>query len=161
MSEVELNEWEQEIQKLKLAGNLVIAPNNLPIRCVMADGTLKEHEHADHRDYKFPVMCELIGTNIEEHQWCCVDDNGKRFYRQMDEIDIYNSEHEEHALIYTDGSIAITIYETCKAIWNLRDGTCLGGHLWEKWDKKNKKGWKLDETSLKKVQDYYKCQINQ
>jgi hypothetical protein len=147
----ELDTWQQKVEELKREGYHVIAPNNLPIRCIMADGTMKEHEHSDHRDYKFPVMCEYIGGKKEDYKWCCGDGTES----QMDDTDIWESEHEEHAFIYTEGSIVVTVYETCKAMWNLSDGECVGGHLWEKWDKMNKKGWRINEESLKKIKEYF------
>lgn len=80
----------------------VIAPNGLPITCWRADAHL-EHEHADHPTYLFPVVAQIDGE-----EW------------------------ETHALIYTDGGIAVTMYEYCYAAWYVRDGELMGGSLWEK-----------------------------
>jgi hypothetical protein len=144
-------DWKQKVEELKEAGYPVFAPNNLPIRCITADGTMKEHEHSDHIDYKFPVMCEYVGGNKEDYY----STNGLDEKFPMDEWEIDEQNHEEHALIYTDGFLAVTMFEYCYSIWYLReDGHC-GGGFDQKWDRKNNKGWKLDAESIKKIKEYY------
>jgi hypothetical protein len=80
-----------------------------------------EHEHGDHPDYYFPIEVEC--TEIEE----AVDD--------------YGDSRQSHALIYTDGYVAITIYEHCYAMWLVDTGLCIGGSLWKNHI------WKITEAS--------------
>jgi hypothetical protein len=86
---------QEEIERLKKAGNnKVIAPNDLPICTIRGyDGALLEHEHADHPTYLFPVMAED-----------------------------YNGDKEEHALIWTDGTRALTLYEYCYTFFIVANG---------------------------------------
>jgi hypothetical protein len=121
------------IENAKKNGGKVMAPNNLPITCIRYDYTMMEHPEADHPDYKFPVKVEYCGKEIP--------------------VDKYEYSREDHALIYTDGNIAVTIYECCFAMWTLngskRDqGKCCGGHLWAKND------WKLTDESIEKIRSY-------
>lgn len=62
-------------------------PNGLPVTCVRP-GALLECEHADHPDYKFPVR-----------------------------VDIAEEPSETHALLYTDGTVAVTLYEARYHLW--------------------------------------------
>jgi hypothetical protein len=64
-----------------------------------------EHEHGDHPDYQFPVK-------VESPQGMQV-----------------------HALLYTDGYVALTIFESSYALWNIRTGKLVEGSLWkdEEW----------------------------
>jgi len=63
-------------------------PNGLPVRSIRHDGLMLECEHGDHPDY--------IGPTPENE------------YEYRDEL---------HALIYTDGHIALTLYETEPHLW--------------------------------------------
>lgn len=122
--------WECNIELAKNNGGVAFTLNNLPIKCIKADGTMLEHEHGDHPDYKFPVEAEYIGTANEGNVRDIVEDY------------IYN---EMHALIYSDSSMALTIYECNYAIWSLRTGKVIGS-------KYNKIGeWKLSDESLVKI----------
>lgn len=126
--------WECHVNTAREAGFKVIAPNNLPIRIVKPcgdTGFLMEHEHANHTDYKFPVKIEYVGSAN-----AFLNDNDLDYTRD-----------EMHALIYTDGSIAVTMYEYCYATWNLsnRNGE---GSLWTKGD------WKMSEESRDKVKSW-------
>jgi len=51
--------------------------------------------------------------------------------RTLNDIEVRDALGETHALIYTDGYIALTMHECCYAIWNLstRDGQ---GSLWKR-----------------------------
>jgi hypothetical protein len=49
---------------------------------------------------------------------------------------------ETHALIYTDGCVALTLYETCYAIWSVRSGRRLGG---------GSGNYRLSEAACKKI----------
>lgn len=120
-------DWNCHVESAEKAGGQVYTPNKLPIRCIKADGTMLEHEHGDHPDYKFPVVVKFIGKR---------------------EGDDYADDFEEHALIYTDGCVAITLYEYCYAMWYLGNGELAAGRLWNKGD------WKLEE--LEKIRDLNK-----
>ncbi len=126
--------WECAIKLAKEAGGSAFTPNGLPIKCIRYDGNMYEHGDGDHPDYKFPVDIRFIGVRPELPEW---DDS-------------YTSEC--HALIYTDGRIAITLYECNYTMWSLRDGSYLGGRY-------NDKSWQLDEASLVKIKDYDKSRI--
>ena len=102
--------WECHVEATRKAGGREHLPNGLPVRCITADGMMLECEDDDHPDYKFPVE---IGR--------------ERFVDRDDE----ERSNETHALIYTDGSIALTMYERCYALWSLRDGHFIGGPSWE------------------------------
>jgi hypothetical protein len=154
------NEWECHVEMYKRAGNSSYTPNNLPIRCIRADGLMLEHEHGDHKDYIFPVSVEYIGP-ITEDRYQVI--NGLGEVSIMDDDWKYLSDHEEHALIYANSGIAVTIYECCYSVWSLSSspifkegkcigdepaGLCMGSHLLEIGK------WKLSEESLKKIEVY-------
>jgi len=100
-----------------------------------------EHEHGDHPDYKFPVEIEYVGA---------VDSDMHADYEMMcskagTEEEVRDFQKQTHALIYTDGSVALTMYECCFAMWYLRKGECGGGSLWKS------KYWKLSDSSREKI----------
>ncbi len=111
------------------AGGTVHCPNNLPINSIHADGSMYEHEHGDHADYKFPVNVSFIGTRPELPDW---DDS-------------YTTEC--HALLWTDGCVALTMFECNYALWSLNDGSFLGGRY-------NDKNWRLDGLEVIKINEY-------
>lgn len=111
--------WDCSVDEAKAGGGKVITPNGLPIRCIMADGTMLECEGGDHPTYLFPVTVECPSCSEE-------------YDMQM------------HALIYTDGCVAVTIYEYCYAMWSVRDGKAWGGNLQRKTDR-------LSAESLAKI----------
>lgn len=120
--------WDCGVEEAKRAGGVVHQPNGLPIRCISHDGSLWEDPHADHPDYKFPVEVEYTGEKVE-----------------LPELDDSYC-NQTHALIYTDGCIAITLYECCYAMWHLADRSYMGGRsAW--YDKK----WKLTVDSRDKI----------
>lgn len=120
--------WECSVALAKRSGGKVIAPNNLPIKCIKFDNTMLEHEHADHPDYKFPVSIEYAGELPSNLSY-------------EDKLDY---EKCEAALIYNDRSIAITIYECCYDMFSLRSGKHIGGDSWDK-------NWRLSKTSIDKI----------
>ena len=138
--------WECQIEHAKKLGGRVYTPNGLPIRCITADGTMLEHEHGDHPDYKFPVKIDYIGPLTDDHR-----SDAHRVYgcapHASDEV-VRDCMRETHALIYTDGSIALTMHECCYAIFGLRSGLLDSGSLWKK------KEWRLSEDSIQKVQAF-------
>jgi hypothetical protein len=139
--------WDCHIEAVKAAGGVVYTPNGLPIRCIQAGGLLLEHEHGDHLDYKFPVKAvfyktpeELVAEGVS---W--VDGNGDKTPMTVEDA-AYDC-YQTHALIYTDGTIALTLYECCYAMWELRTGKVLYGSSWEKGE------WKLTDESLAKIKE--------
>lgn len=84
----------------------VHTPNGLPVTCAKADGTGLECEHGDHPDYMFPVTVEHVG---------------------------WEGETETHALIYTDGRIAVTLSECLYRMWLLPEGAMHGADVRGEW----------------------------
>lgn len=79
------------------------------------------HPHSYHPDFKFTVGAEYIGTE------------------PLVEGDLST---ETHALIYSDGYVAVTLYEHCYAMWSVADGKLIGGNIW----KQNE--WRISRASL-------------
>jgi hypothetical protein len=106
----------------------IIAPNNLPLTVERWDGARLEHEHADHPTYMFPVEIEFKGeVPAGLPDW-------DTSYR-----------NEKHALIYLDGTVALTLYECCYYLWNLESGNNLRGS-WRS------QGWRITEASRTEIQ---------
>lgn len=118
--------WTCTVAVAKAAGGRVHTPNGLPIKCVRHDGTMLEHEDGDHPDYRFPVDVEYVGEVKDEHRRDYEAVAGVRPASDADVRDMYG---ETHALIYTDGCVAVTLYETCYAMWLVRSGEPLGGRF--------------------------------
>lgn len=116
--------WEEKVEEARRLGGKEFRQNGLPITCIRYDWAMLEHEHAAHPDYKFPVECKRL--------------------RPYD--DGYDNE-QEHALLYSNEDVAVTIYECCFAMWNLNDGFVVGGHLWEP------KSMRLTEKSLDDIRN--------
>lgn len=91
----------------------VHTPNGLPVTCVRFDGTELECEHGDHPDYLFPVTVEFTGSRegLHDFEW----------------------QPETHALIYTDGRIAVTMHECCYATWLLPEGEMRDADIRGEW----------------------------
>jgi hypothetical protein len=105
-----------------------VAPNGLPVVVVRHDGVGLEHEHADHLTYKFPVVAEYVEPPPPDlPAW---DDS----YAPA-----------TLALIYTDGVVALTLYEHCYDLWLLDDGRQLSGEPWFR------DGWRLSRESRERV----------
>jgi hypothetical protein len=64
--------WEKRVAEAMARGATVFQKNNLPITCMRHDGALLEHEHADHRDYKYPVKVEFVGDKPDTFSGQCV-----------------------------------------------------------------------------------------
>jgi len=124
------------IKHAKQCGGKVYSPNGLPIRCINANGDMYEHEHGDHPSYMFPVEVEYTG-NIDDVVE--KDEEGNV---------IFSAEKENHALLWTDGNVVLTIYECCYSIWLLRDGKWLGGGY--------SKGYCLTKESIEKIKKAFK-----
>lgn len=157
------------IELNKRDGGIAYTPNGLPISCIRADCNMYEHEHGDHPNYIFPIEIEYVGPkNDDRYKW--IDGEGN--VSDMEEEWRYVTDHQTHALLYTNGSIAVTIYETCSSAWMLNPfvqefkdgvrlpkeeveieqakaiGVCLGGNLLSPGE------WKITQESLIKIRDY-------
>jgi hypothetical protein len=100
-------------------------PNGLPVRSIRHDGLMLECEHGDHPDYLFPVLATYIGPTPESE------------YEYGDEL---------HALIYTDGHVALTLYETEPHLW-------LAGVPYRQRDGREGK-FRLADESMTKIAEY-------
>lgn len=129
--DVKLNycNWDCLLESAKKAGGQTHAPNRLPITCVRADGTMLEHETADHPDYKFPVEVEFVGVKPALPDW---------------DLSFSN---ESHGLIYFDDYVALTMYECTYSLWSLSDGKSLGGRMYAE------EGWRLSDSSIQKIKE--------
>ena len=160
------DKWKCRVEMNRREGCPEHTPNNLPVRCIRADGTMLEHEHGDHPDYIFPVHIEYIGPKDESRYFVYGGQDDEPIAGES-VIEGYNEsiDNETHALLYTNGSIAVTMYETCSAAWMLQEdkqfrdgkevviavaGTCIGGHMWKAGE------WKLSDESLKNIADHLK-----
>jgi hypothetical protein len=91
---------------------------------------LLECEHGSHPDYLFPVDVDYIGNPIP----------GEEDYPLG----------EFHALIYTDGCIALTLYECEYHLWGLSDGKEL-----PRFDRGWRKGdYRLSDASRGKIVEW-------
>lgn len=143
--------WDCHVDLAKRNGGRIIAPNGLPIMCVMADGTMLEVPGGDHPTYIMPVEIEWIGeiTPDAVHDAKLIGCGGDS------DKDVRDAFSETHALIYTDRNMALTMYECCYAMWALRDGRCLGGALYQRWVNPHAPGsHKMTQTSINKIDQY-------
>lgn len=136
--------WDDQVRELRESGAKVIAPNNLPIKVIRHDGTLLEHEAAEHPDYKFPVTAEYIGTGPVD---CLIDEHGNEIPLPADIEE--SLRYETHALIYADECVAVTIYECCYHMWSLSKGKELRNPF-----SISRTDWRLDSESLNKIKAY-------
>ncbi len=140
-------DWDCHVTATKNDGGVVITPNGLPIKCIKADGTMLEHEHGDHPDYKFPVDVDFVGEVLDGH----VSDYEAITGKLPDSADdVRKSMGETHALIYSDGYIAVTIYECCYAMWNLNNGHIKYGSLWKTGE------WRMAQASIDEIREHTK-----
>jgi hypothetical protein len=111
------------VASYKAAGGIAYTPNGLPIRSFKYDGNMYEHEHGDHHDYKFPVYVKFTGSILDAARA-----NFKILagYAGSDD-DVRSFLGEEHALIYTDGVIALTLYECNYYLFSLATGELFYG----------------------------------
>lgn len=135
--------WECHVDLTKREGGRVHCPNGLPIRSIRHDGLMLEHEHGDHPDYKFPVVIEYVGPvqpeDAEDYRMCCGEDGSDEQVRTF--------RGETHALIYSDGYIALTLYECNYAMWSLADGLIKAGQMWKKGE------YRLNELSVTQIRE--------
>ncbi len=120
--------WDKKVEHLlRQTGTRVHAPNGLPIRSIRWDGLMLEHEDGAHRDYLFPVDAE--SSDPPEYE-----DGHVLWWNKA-----------THALIYTDGNVALTLYECCYHLWHVsHDGKFLMGMLHDD-------TWRLTVPSVEKI----------
>lgn len=145
--------WECNVAHAKANGGIVHTPNGLPITTITCDGVMMEHEHADHPDYKFPVDVEYVGVidedDILDAKMLLGDDV------EPTEERVRMIRHETHALIYSDGNIALTLYEYCYFTWLLHNGEFEGGPKWA-WHHPKKGGvvqYRMTNSSRDKIKE--------
>jgi hypothetical protein len=82
-----------------------------------------EHEHGDHPDYKFPVEVEYLGLISDD----CRGDFEMLARRVGTDDEVRKFLGETHALVYTDGTVALTLYECNYTLFLVETGKFLGG----------------------------------
>lgn len=134
--------WDCHVAHAVKEGATFRLPNGLPPRCITASGLILECEHGDHPTYMFPVVADYTGSDAEE-AFGMVDGEGNKVAVGADWIEAQS--HETHALIYTDGSIALTLYECGYFIFSVKNGKLVRGPGWAKAE------WKLSDESLDRI----------
>jgi hypothetical protein len=129
MSKTSLS-FEETLQSMiaaaKAEGYTEYCPNNLPITCIRPYSKhLLEHPNALHPSYKFPISVKY--TDNYDGDIKTVIDN--------------------HALIYVDKYVALTIYECCYYLWHLKNRTLLYPKCTD--------DYQLTEESFLKIIDYF------
>ena len=135
--------WECHIDHAKALGGKEVLPNGEPVMCIKANGDMLECGEGDHPTYMFPVNVKYIGTDESLFTWGHADGT----LEAMSDEDRENMANERHALIYTDGNVALTLYEASYYLLHI-DGTMLtnaGYHVG--------KDWVLDEASVRKIKE--------
>lgn len=114
-------DWNCMVALATKEGGKIIAPNDQPIACIRHDGTMLEHEHADHPSYKFPVDVEYVGEVTQQE----IDEFSTAHGTSFTEAQVRKMNNECHALIYSDGNVALTLHECTYSLWRLDDGLSL------------------------------------
>jgi len=140
--------WECHVDHAKKLGGVVHCPNGLPIRCITRDNLMIECEHGDHPDYKFPVTVVYVGNDPKADFQVM---HGDGAVEPMSDEMARDRMQETHALIYTDGTIALTMYECGYGLWSLRDGRFISGPSWMRGDI-----FRLSDESMAKVKELKK-----
>ncbi len=143
--------WDCMIAEAKANGGKVICPNGLPIRSIHRDGNMYEHEHGDHPDYKFPVDVHCVGPINEADR----HDANMMAGRECTDEEILRIRDETHAFIYSDGHIALVMYECNYAIFSLGTGELISGPFWMK-----RRQWCLSAQSLQQIKEYLESCTN-
>lgn len=138
--------WDCMVAEAKANGGRVHTPNGLPIRSIDRDGNMWEHEHGDHPDYKFPVDVHYVGPLTDDLRADAEMMSG----RSCTDEEVLRMNDETHALIYTDGNIALTMYECCYAIFSLASGMIVSGPSWLK-----KGYWTLSSDSTREIREKF------
>ncbi len=143
--------WQDRVKQAVLDGCEIVTPNGLPVRCMTATGKLLEIENGDHSTYIFPVIAEYTGEitqdQFEDYRMQCGEAGDPV---TSDKVRGFMREH--HALIYTDGVVALTLYECNYAMWIVggseHDGRIEAGSMWKACE------WKLSEQSMADIKAY-------
>lgn len=98
-------------------------------------------EPNQHPTFITQVDVEHVGKS--KRVW--LNSDGTMAFMSTDEQGQFNL--QQHDLIYTDGDVALTLYEHCYAMWYLSDGSLGGGSLWLKGD------WRLTRASIDKIRE--------
>ncbi len=111
-----------------------------------AYGFLSDSEYVS----KFPPRRELpiepmVGPSPGEEEFETEEVELALYGRKLTEEERKRSNDQNHALLYTDGHVAVTIYECSYAMWYLNSGKIAGGSLWKKDE------WKLSDESRSKI----------
>ena len=125
-------DWDCHVGHAKQLGGQVITPNGLPVKCLTADNRMLEHEHGDEPDYKWPVEVQYIGPITEDHREDARNMGGGEALTDDQVRDFFG---ETHALLETSGlsiGVATTLYEHCRATWDIQTGMLLSGPSWLK-----------------------------
>ena len=111
------------IAACKADGFKEITPNGLPAKCITGTGLLLECEGGDHPSYIKPVTVTLYGYHYNWHN--NTEETGPE-YRDT----------ETHALIFQDGTCAVTLFEECYFFWtnNKLKYTSLAFEHYKKYD---------------------------
>jgi hypothetical protein len=120
-------DWDCHIGEAKRLGGRVHTPNGLPIKCIMADGTMLEIGHGDEPNYKWPVEVQYIGPITEAHR---EDARNMSGLNEVTDEEVRNFFGETHALLDTSGlssGVATTMYECCDFTWDVQTGMLLSG----------------------------------
>lgn len=125
-------DWDCQVAAWRATGAKEHLPNGLPIKCLPGEGLMLECEHGDHPTYIFPVTAQYIGTPPKGHE----DEYGD----------------ETHALIYTDGWVALTIHECTFYLWHLASyGKLLYG------PRGGETNYRLSDESIEKILAHCVC----
>ena len=140
-------DWDERVAQLKAEGSTVIAPNGLRICCIRHDGTLMENEHADHPTYMFPVTVDYVGKDPEFGM--LVNGLGEHHLPEPDMLE--GMKHEDHAVIYTDGWVVMTLYEYCYFLFTMGKGRCAAAPSWY-----DQKDWEMNPESIERCRKWCK-----
>lgn len=141
--------WDCHVQYALKNGAVLYTPNGLPVRCITKDNLLVECEHGDHPHYLFPVEAKYVDEKPEE-DFRVVKGDGTVASLPEDWIEARKT--ELHALIYTDGHVALTMSECCYMLWDVDNGKLLRAPEWMKPNK-----WKLSPESRDRIR-LFMCQ---
>lgn len=116
--------------------------NNLPLTTRRCDGFFLEHEHADHPDYKFPIVLDELDRD-EKYNYYPSDIPGQPEERMPEWLIQYEMHPYPAFLGFENGQIKV-IYECCYGYFNMKTGISESGFF---------------EAGKYKIQDKYMLQI--
>lgn len=133
-------DWDCHIKMAQKLGGKDYRPNELPVNCIMANGTMLECEHGNHPSYKFPIIVEIPEKDCKAH-----------FTYELSDEEIKNeSTRERHAVIFFDDTVALTLFEHSYYMWSLNDGHCIRDPFAFKGEKSY---WKICDSDLEKIRN--------